>query len=132
MKKGVCRQISHRLIYELSKICSKAHALVLGKPGDSHVAVMYEGEDGKKYVADLSREIQYCESFPNMFKRNEPRLFKFPLDDYIEMNKDACDIAYANESLVNSKKAWHELKFVPVHINPMCQQKRLEPEVVAA
>ncbi len=121
LKKGVCRQISHRLIYDLSKICSRAYALVLGKPGNSHVAVMYEGEDGQ-YVADLSREIQYCENFPNMFKRNKPMLFKLPLDDYIEMNKNVCNIAYANESLANNKKAWYELNFVPLHINQMCQQ----------
>ena len=95
--------------------------MVLGKPGNSHVAGMYEGEDGQ-YVADLSREIQYCENFPNMFKRNKPMLFKLPLDDYIEMNKNVCNIAYANESLANNKKAWYELNFVPLHINQMCQQ----------
>ncbi len=114
-KKGMCRQISHRLFYDLYKICSQVYILVIeNRDGSSHIAVMYVGEDGQKYVADLSCELQYCEWFPNVFKRNEPRLYGVPLEKYKEQNKYLRRMYILNENPINNGKSFGELKFVPL------------------
>lgn len=117
IKKGAYRQFSHRLIYELYKICDKVYPLNVVTTENSHVAVMYEAEDGQRYVADLSGEIEYCRDFPNMFNRKNPRLFGVPLDEYIKA-KDNPFIRYANETLTNNPKAIHELNFVYLTNHP--------------
>ena len=117
LKKGNCRQISHRLFYDLYKICSQVYILVIeNRDGSSHIAVMYVGEDGQKYVADLSGESKYCEWYPEMFKRNEPKLYGIPLEKFIEKNKDEIlRIEYVNESPISNKKSFGELNFVPLY-----------------
>lgn len=116
-KRGVCRQFSHRLIYELYKICDKVYPLVVVTPESSHVAVMYEAEDGQRYVADLSGEIRYCKDFPNMYNRKNPLLFGVPLDEYTKAQGNPF-IMYANETLTNNPKARHELNFISLTNHP--------------
>ncbi len=115
LKKGVCRQFANRLISELYEIGVKAHNLIIiNADGTSHIAVLYE-VNKQNYVADLSREIQYCEAFPYFYNKSTPILNATPLENYIDMNKDAKSIAFCDEVLTDNQKTFFTANFVPLY-----------------
>lgn len=90
----------------------EAFPLIIDYTDYAHVATLYKLGD-KFFVADLGRELQYCQDSPSCNKSN-PQFHAFPLKSYLDIakeNKGCRLIGYATNDISTSNTPYTKLNY---------------------